>query len=330
MRPTIHRASHPRAGVRRRVVRRSDTDAITRLVESEQLAAIHYGRQAAALIRQRFPDFYAAHVADLRTTPPHLLGVIQAFFSLAQQVIQLDHSYALTIDPANPLRVLCPALSDDDALSYLEEFHGWGLDEVCPEVYGIPTEQEELFGEGRNLLVAVLWSMADRTAWSATMFDMEEVIDYWVDQVAISPEQAAQLDRLPQLERTTDMEALCTALSAQPFHLPDGRPIDLGQVVRYVFGRTGNWFADLSCDELAEMSGSGIDWCSDDLIAIAADQTVARGWFEHYHVLNAFVTAEPAVLSAVVAAVQQAAAPQLTATPAGPPLVDLAGLQDQP
>ena len=328
MRPTIHRASHPRAGVRRRVVRRSDTDAITRLVESEQLTAIHYGRQAAALIRQRFPDFYAAHVADLRTTPPHLLGVIQAFFSLAQQVIQLDHSYALTIDPANPLRVLHPALSDNDALNYLEEFHGWGLDEVCPEVYGIPTEQEELFGEGRNLLVAVLWSMADRTAWSATMFDMEEVIDYWVDQVAISPEQAAQLDRLPQLERTTDMEALCTALSAQPFHLPDGRPIDLGQVVRYVFGRTGNWFADLSCDELAEMSGSGIDWCSDDLIAIAADQTAARGWFEHYHALNALVTTEPTVLSAVVAAVQQAAAPQLTATPAEPPLVDLAGLQD--
>ena len=156
MRPTTQRASHPRAGVRRRVVRRSDTDAITRLVESEQLAAIHYGRQAAALIRQRFPDFYAAHVADLRTTPPHLLGVVQAFFSLAQQVIQLDHSYALTIDPANPLRVLRPALSDDDALSYLEEFHGWGLDEVCPEVYGIPTEQEELFDEGRNLLVAVL------------------------------------------------------------------------------------------------------------------------------------------------------------------------------
>ena len=328
MRPTIQRAPHPRARSRRRVVRRSDTDAIRRVVESEHLAAIHYGRQAAALIQRLFPDFYTAYVADLHTTPPHVLGVVQAFFSLAQQQIRLDHSYALTIDPDNPLRVLRPALSDDDALGYLEEFHGWGLDEVCPEVYGIPTEQEELFDEGRNLLVAVLWWMADRTAWSATMFDMEEVIDYWVDQMAISPEQAAQLDRLPQLERTTDMEVLCTALSAQPFPLTNGTHIDLGQVVRYVFGRTGNWFADLSCDELAEMSGSGIDWCSDDLIAIAADQTAARGWFEHYHALNALVTAEPAVLSAMVTAVQQAAAPQLTVTPADPPLVDLAGLQD--
>lgn len=35
---------------------------------------------------------------------------------------------------------------------------------------------------------------------------------------------------------------------------------DLGQVVRYVFGRTCNWFADLNCDELDEMSGSGSDW----------------------------------------------------------------------
>jgi hypothetical protein len=49
-----------------------------------------------------------------------------------------------------------------------------------------------------------------------------------------------------------------------------------------------------------------------------------------YDQASAFNTAEPAVLSAVVAAVRQAAAPQLTATPAGPPLVDLAGLQDQP
>ncbi|MFN8569086.1 MAG: hypothetical protein U0Z44_16560 [Kouleothrix sp.] len=139
--------------------------------------------------------------------------------------------------------------------------------------------------------------MADRTAWSATMFDMEEVIDYWVDQVAISPEQAAQLDRLPQLSSVPPTwRCFRNGASAQPFHLPDGRPIDLGQVVRYVFGRTGNWFADLSCDELAEMSaGSGIDWCSDDLIAIAADQTAARGWFEHYHALNALVTAEPTV-----------------------------------
>ncbi len=327
MRPTIQRAPHPRGGSRRRVVMRSGTDAIRHAAESEHLAAIHYGRQAAALIRRLFPDFYTAHVTDLHTTPPYLLGVVQTFFSLAQQRIRLDHSYALTIDPANPLRVLHPALSDADALSYLEEFHGWGLDEVCPEVYGIPTEQEELFGEGRNLLVAVLWCIADRTVWSATIFDIEEVIDYWVDHVAISPEQAAQLERLPQLERTTDMEALCTALSTQLFHLPNGVIIDLGQMLRYVFGRTGNWFADLSLDELAEMSGSGIDWLSDDLGAIAAEQSEAHGWFEHYQALNALVTTEPTVLSAVVAAVHQAAVPQLAA-PAGSPLVDLAGQQD--
>lgn len=120
MRTIEQRAPHPRAGVRRRVVKRSNTDAITRLVESKQLAAIHYGRQAAALIRQRFPDFYAAHVADL------------------------------------------------------------------------------------------------------------------------------------------------------------------------------------SCDDLAEMNGSGINWCSDALIAIAADQTAARGWFEHYHALNTLVAAELTILSARV------------------------------
>ena len=48
-----------------------------------------------------------------------------------------------------------------------------------------------------------------------------------------------------------------------------------------------------------------------------------------YEQASGFNTAEPAVLNAVVAAVQSAAAPQPTATPAGSPLVDLAGLQDQ-
>ncbi|MBP1466220.1 hypothetical protein EYB53_010935 [Candidatus Chloroploca sp. M-50] len=307
MRPTPQRAPHPRVKRRRRVVRRSATEAITRLAASEHLAAIHYGREAAALIRHRFPAFYAAHVADLPTTPPYLLGVIQAFFSLVQPQIWLDHSHVLTIDPDDPRRVLHPALSDDDARSYLEEFHGWGLDEVWPEVYGLPTEQDELFGEGRNLLVAVLWSMADRTAWSATLGDMDDVIAAWGDQVALSPAHSAALANLPHLEPTTDMEALCTALSTQPFPLPDGTAIDLGQVVRFVFSRTDNWFADLSWDELADMNGSGLDWWSDDLIAIAADQTAARGWFEHYHLLNRIVTAEPAVLRAVITAVQQAA-----------------------
>jgi len=40
-----------------------------------------------------------------------------------------------------------------------------------------------------------------------------------------------------------------------------------------------------------------------------------------YEQASGFNTAEPAVLNAVVAAVQSAAAPQLTATPAEPPLV---------
>lgn len=105
-------------------------------------------------------------------------------------------------------------------------------------------------------------------------------------------------------------------------------PIDLGQVLRYVFGRTGNWFADLSLDELAEMNGSGIDWCSDDLIAIATEQAAARSCFEQYHALNAFVTAEPGQIAIIVDAVRCAAARLPTATPSDQPPTDLAALQD--
>jgi hypothetical protein len=44
-----------------------------------------------------------------------------------------------------------------------------------------------------------------------------------------------------------------------------------------------------------------------------------------YEHASGFNTTEPSALNAM----QQAAAPQRTATPAGPPLVDLAALQDQ-
>lgn len=317
MRAAEQRPTRPRRGNRRRLVRRSLRDAERHIATGDAFAAITYGRQAAMLIRHHFPAFYAAHVAQLSTSPPHLLGVVQAFFSLAQQRLWLDHSYELTINPNDPLAVLRPKLGNGEALARLEEFHGWGLDQVCPEVYGLPGDQEELFDEGRNLLVAVLWYLADRTSWSAATFEMEEVIDYWVDQLAITPERAALLDRLPHLDRSVDMGAFCTRLSAQPNQLPADLVHDLGQVVRYAFARTGNWFADLSVDELAEMDGSGIDWY-DDLEAIAAKQAEARAVWEQYLTLNAYVTREPEGLATVVAALLAAAEPSAIDAPSPP------------
>lgn len=303
-----HRAPAERIRhARRRLVRRSGFDRLGALWNSEQLAAVQYGRAAARCIQFHFPAFYAEHVARCSTSPRLLLGVVQAFFSLAQQRLWLDHSDELTIDPNDLLRVLVPSTSDVEALAQLEAFHGWGLDEVCPEIYGLPTELDTLFDEGRNLALAILWYLAEPTAWTSPLLDVGEVLTYWIDQGEVSAERAAQLDGIPQLSPGTNMDRLCDALLARPHALPPALDIDLHIAVRFAFSRTGNWFADISADEVAEMGGSGIDWFEANLDEIGALQRQARSACDHYLRLNAYVTSHPDGIPTLVTAVLAAA-----------------------
>lgn len=267
---TQQRATSAGGHRRPRVVKRSTLDQLGEVWNSEELAAIHYGRAAARLLRRHFPEFYAEHVAQRDTSPRSLLGVVQAFFSLAQQRLRLDYSDALAIDLHDPLRVLVPPLSDKQALERLEEFHGWGLDEVCPEIYGLPGEIDVLFDDGRNLALAILGYLAEPTAWASSLLEVDEVLAYWIDQVEVSTERIAQLDALKPLPPQTDMEQLCLMLECQQHGLPPDLDIDLAAAVRFAFGRTGNWFADICADEVAEMGGTGIDWFDADLDELGA------------------------------------------------------------
>lgn len=306
------RAARTLGHARRGLVRRSALDQLGETWNSEALAAIQYGRTAACLIQFHFLEFYAEHIAHLDTAPPSLLGVVQAFFSLVQQRLWLDLSDALSIDPNAPLCVLVPPVNDKEALKRLEEFHGWGLDEVCPEIYGLPGDFDVLFDEGRNLALALLWYLAEPTAWSSPLLDVGEVLDYWIDQVEVSAERVAQLDAMRQLPPHTDMDRLCAALNGITHGLPLELNIDLGVAMRFAFSRTGNWFADISAEEVAEMGGSGIDWFGADLDEIAALQQEARSACDHYLRLNGFVTSDPTGVSALVEAIWAAAEQVLT------------------
>jgi hypothetical protein len=306
-----HRTALTLGHSRRGLVRRSALDQLGAIWNSEALAAIQYGRAAARLIQFHFPEFYAEHIAQLDTAPRSLLGVVQAFFSLAQQRLWLDPSDALTIDPNEPLRVLVPSVNDEAALKCLEEFHGWGLDEVCPEIYGLPGDLDVLFDEGRNLALAMLWYLAEPTAWASPLLDIGEVLDYWIGQVEVSDERVVQLNAMPQLPPHTDMERLCAALTGPTYGLPLELNIDLGVAVRFAFSRTGNWFADISAEEVAEMGGAGIDWFDANLDELSALQQEARSACDHYLRLNDFVTSNPngiaALAGAIWAAAEQAA-----------------------
>ncbi|WP_322494579.1 hypothetical protein [Chloroflexus sp.] len=78
MLPPQRSAGHPGHPRHRRlvIVRRSRDEQTRAAVRSEQWEATMIGLRAADILRQRFADFYAAHVAGLTSRPTHFIGII--------------------------------------------------------------------------------------------------------------------------------------------------------------------------------------------------------------------------------------------------------------
>ncbi|MEI8305609.1 MAG: hypothetical protein WCF99_00960 [Chloroflexales bacterium] len=232
-----------------RPIRRSALLTARRIPQGDDWSAVTTGLLAAGHLRALFPDFYAAHVAHLPTTPRALLGIVQAFFSLAQQKVELQIADEITTDPLHPCAVLNLGDDLDDALAcdLIAQSAGHDVHEIWPVVYGLDLDHEELFGFGvAPPLVAVLcWVLAAETAWALPFCAVDELIpaiQRQLYQCRIDPAILARLDSLPRIPPDTPMEALCDALDAQP--LVHGGT--LGAIIRYVCHATGNQFADLS------------------------------------------------------------------------------------
>lgn len=115
MSATQQRAARGRGHRRRRVVMRSAREP-QRLPQDEAWRGYRIGLLAAERLRACFPAFYQAHIAGGSVTPSRLLGVVQAFLSLAQQHVVLLLAEDLDTNSANPLAVLDPGVEDEDAL----------------------------------------------------------------------------------------------------------------------------------------------------------------------------------------------------------------------
>ncbi|MFV9507830.1 MAG: hypothetical protein AB4911_25050 [Oscillochloridaceae bacterium umkhey_bin13] len=110
-------------------------------------------RNPMAILRPLFAGtmtFEQALSAEVRTamecceefvvTPRRLLGIVQAFLSLAQQHVKLVLADDLETNPANPLAVLDPSVNDEDALAIIAEYAGRDVSEIWPLVYGLDDE----------------------------------------------------------------------------------------------------------------------------------------------------------------------------------------------
>lgn len=270
------------------------------------------GLQAAGHLRSLFPDFYTAHVAQRLTTPRALLGVVQAFFSLAQQKVELLLSDELDTDVQHPCAVLDPGDDVDDAwaMCLLAQSAGHDVHEIWPVVYGLDLDHEELFSFGAvPPLVAVLcWILAAETSWALPFCSIDElipVVQRQLYQCRIDPAILRRLGTLPRLPPDMPMEQLCDALDTQP-------PVQgcaLGTIFRFCFHATGNQFADLSYNVVTQMATSNLDWRSEDLDLIGAQQRAARTIAAQYEQLNDAALRSVAVVEAIVERIVASAAP---------------------
>lgn len=286
------------------MIRRSRDEQTRAAVRSEQWEATMIGLRAADILRQRFADFYAAHVAGLKSHPTHFVGIVQALFSLVEACgVGLPDFLDIRTEPHNPAAALVALPThltrDEDALAALDECR-WALEAFHPIVYGLTHETEPLFDGGRqNLLLLLLWVLADQTTWSPGAADIQDVIDYALSE--LSAERQAFAERIVRLRDQRwpgdlPMDELARQLDQVIY-----RELNLGKALRYAFAATGLQFADLSLEELDEMGSTGMDWYSVDFATIAAEQAEARDFLQHYYDLDNLVSAQPEVFDEVVA-----------------------------
>jgi hypothetical protein len=263
--PTRRDFARPR---RRRI--RLVTPAMARetpIIPEHERQALDIGLRFAGHLRRLFPAFYAEHVAKRRTTFPNLLGTCAAFLSLA-------HKELLTLDldairntpgmfwntgrlpfaikqPAHAL--LYPNHGDAMAVRLLTNDGREWLFTPAPRVYGLSVEavttahhrwMQHPDGRtiDRDMLALVIWRMLGLTSWSPLGADRTAEI---AADRARDVEVGRAVAVLPTIPTNTPLVSLCAYLDRE-------RPRSMGQLgtlIAYICGRTGNGFADTSTGE---------------------------------------------------------------------------------
>jgi hypothetical protein len=278
-------------------------------MDRDALLAYSHGLNAVERIKELFPAFFIEYVAQRYVTAGMLLNAQHALIALVHtHLLELDGVWLDMMElpfPLDPLQELNePEMPAAAALVRLNE-EIQDMFQVWPQVYGIEKDITILLDAGgrHHLLALALWIMAEHTSWQAVE-DLKGAQDLFFKQVCSSDTLlGTSLQHLPRLPKQTPMRKLCRALNSlervdQTLDPAQERYGPLGSIIEYSFATTGNWFADMTPEELSEHGHTGIHW-HDDLRSIGYEQRQARGWFDAYHDLAHRIADDPLLLDRV-------------------------------
>lgn len=291
--------------------------------------ALLSGLTFAAHLRRLFPDFYAEHVARAkrRTTMFHLLGVAGAFLSLAHsQLLALDmdaivltaagyggyYGARFPFAPKKPENALYPNHAESTCRGMLANDGKAWLQQPVPKVYGLGPDEVTTRRAGhwnrrhidKHSLALAIWRMLGRTPWAP--LDAERVGEL-AAQECIDEAGGQAIAVLPTIPIATPLAPLCAHLDRTK---PSGIK-QLGTIIAYVCGTTGNGFADVTPHEARQRYDQVIDL---DWERPAAAFAVPRAEQQHaaqlaraYSHLAGRFTRERDLLSQIRAAILEAA-----------------------
>lgn len=300
------------------------------LIPEPERTALIVGLRFAAHLRRLFPAFYDEHVVRYRRCTSHgnLLGIMTAFLSLAHsELLNLDLSAnamtpagfggyypaRLRFAPKNPAQALIQYHADSTALYVLAQDGKAWLHQPVPKVYGlsvdeVTTRRYNIWHEryiDKHMLSLAIWRMLGGTAWE--ILPAERVSEI-ASQHCIDEVGGQAIAVLPIIPQGTPLSQLCAELDRRAY--PGLK--QLGTIIAYCCGRTGNGYADVTLAEARQQYDQVIDldWerPATAYIDQRAYQQQAAGYARAYSHLAGKATRDRDLLSRVRSAILDAVA----------------------
>ena len=200
------------------------------------------GLEAAQLLKQHFPDFYAQHAGSMTCAPENLLGCAAAFWQLWKNeglLLRLpgdegwygDDCIEFEATPEETLRSFA-----DVAVEFMNTSIAHFLVLPRPNYFGLGVESWLETEDGPDLLTATLWRLFQGTHWSIIDMDDPKSGSY----SDVDPELAELIAQLTPLPQNANLAAIAGCVT-----LP-GAPTDVSafDLLAYAVGQTENTLAN--------------------------------------------------------------------------------------
>jgi hypothetical protein len=276
------------------------------------------GLHAARLLRLHFPAAFDSLVRDLPVTPAAMHATMELFVNLADgPLFHVDmgrsefHCWL-----KDPVAQFPKTLAEGLAKSASSLIESVVMDrdliwDPTPQIFGLDRNPDNTDPNFHPLAMAI-WRLLIQTSL-ATIREQRPGTLAALLKPGPQRDVVAALAPLPE---GTDVMALCEALDARK---PNG-VAQLGTIIAYAAGMTGNQYADTTYEELLDYYGNyGIDWTDTaNLAEIKEAQDEAIAIADAYQALNQRFLKKPKRIATLFRSVQRIATELRRAKPQPP------------